>query len=226
MNAHLDFAPTASYLSRIAEPALRTLIVAGAAGVSLAALKISGTKARLAVWRGVLGVAVAMPLLSFLLPSLQVAVPLIQKSPVAREAVTPVLPPVFTGKFDLTQAAQMAAVRDAVRDDVRASEYKLEAEARASRATRSTRASRLLQSLGSSRDSWMAWSIAQSANLLSRARWPSCISRDSYALARACSPESSSARVSPEKQKRFAIRARSSISISVPTLWAFANPRG
>jgi beta-lactamase regulating signal transducer with metallopeptidase domain len=140
MNAHLDFAPTASYLSRIAEPALRTLIVAGAAGVSLAALKISGTKARLAVWRGVLGVAVAMPLLSFLLPSLQVAVPLIQKSPVAREAVTPVLPPVFTGKFDLTQAAQMAAVRDAVRDDVRASEYKLEAEARASRATRSTRA--------------------------------------------------------------------------------------
>ncbi len=140
MNVHLDFAPAASYLSRVAEPALRTLIVAGAAGASLAALKISGTKAKLAVWRGVLGVAVAMPLLSFLLPSLPVAVPLIQKSPVAREAETPVLPPVFTGKFDLTQAAQMAAVRDGVRDDVRASEYKLEAEARASRTTRSTRA--------------------------------------------------------------------------------------
>ena len=63
MNSHLEFGPAASYLARVAEPAIRTLVVAGAAGVSLAALKISGTTARLAVWRGVLGVAVAMPVL-------------------------------------------------------------------------------------------------------------------------------------------------------------------
>jgi beta-lactamase regulating signal transducer with metallopeptidase domain len=131
MNAHLEFGPTASYLARVAEPALRTLVVAGAAGVSLAALKISGTTARLAVWRGVLGVAVAMPLLSFLVPSIPVAVPLIDKSPVVSEALRPVLAPMFTGRFEHTQAAEMAQVR--------AGQQITEAPDRLARAARATR---------------------------------------------------------------------------------------
>lgn len=131
MNSHLEFGPAASYLARVAEPAIRTLVVAGAAGVSLAALKISGTTARLAVWRGVLGVAVAMPLLSFLVPSIPVAVPLIDKSPVVSEALRPVLAPMFTGRFEHTQAAEMAQVR--------AGQQIVEAPDRLARAARLTR---------------------------------------------------------------------------------------
>ena len=131
MNAHMDIGPTASYLARVAEPALRTLVVAGAAGVSLAALKISGTRAKLAVWRGVLGVAVAMPLLSFLVPSISVAVPVLDKSPAVSEALRPVLAPLFTGRFEHTQAAEMAQVR--------ADEQLTEAPDRLARSARVTR---------------------------------------------------------------------------------------
>ncbi len=90
MSAHLEMAPMSSYLSRVAEPALRSLIVAGAVGVSLAALRVSGTKMKLAAWRGVLGVALAMPLLSFALPAMPFSMAFLDKSPLVRDAIRPI----------------------------------------------------------------------------------------------------------------------------------------
>lgn len=90
MSAHLEIAPISSYLSRVAEPALRSLVVAGAVGVSLAALRVSGTKMKLAAWRGVLGVAVAMPLLSFALPAMPFSMAFLDKAPMVRDAIRPI----------------------------------------------------------------------------------------------------------------------------------------
>jgi beta-lactamase regulating signal transducer with metallopeptidase domain len=90
MSAHLQIASMSSYLSRVAEPALRSLAVAGAVGVSLAALRVSGTKMKLAAWRGVLGVAVAMPVLSFALPPMPFSMAFLDRAPAVRDAIQPI----------------------------------------------------------------------------------------------------------------------------------------
>jgi hypothetical protein len=90
MNAHIEIGPTAEYLSRVAVPAMRSLIVAGAAAASLYALRISGTKVRLAVWRSVLGVALAMPLLSFVVPAMPMSMKFLDATPAVRDALRPI----------------------------------------------------------------------------------------------------------------------------------------
>ena len=91
MNVHLDLAPTASVLSRLAAPAARSLVVAAAVGVTLAALRVSGARVKLTVWRSVLCVALAMPLLSFVVPPVAVPMNFLDRAPLLRDALRPVV---------------------------------------------------------------------------------------------------------------------------------------
>ena len=64
-----------SLLVQIANPALRTLALAGAAGVGLAAFRVKAPSVRLFTWTAVLYVALAMPVLGWMLPALPIPMP-------------------------------------------------------------------------------------------------------------------------------------------------------
>jgi beta-lactamase regulating signal transducer with metallopeptidase domain len=64
-----------SFLMQLLSPAARTLVLAGAAGLALSALRVKATSARLFTWKAVLYAALAMPLLGWALPRLTVPVP-------------------------------------------------------------------------------------------------------------------------------------------------------
>jgi len=64
-----------SLLVQIANPALRTLALAGAAGVGLAAFRVKAPSVRLFAWTAVLYVALAMPVLGWMLPALPIPMP-------------------------------------------------------------------------------------------------------------------------------------------------------
>ncbi len=68
-----------NFLAQVLQPAARSLVFAGVAGVALVAFRVRSVALRLAVWRAVLLVALAMPLLGLLLPPLPVFVPLAAK---------------------------------------------------------------------------------------------------------------------------------------------------
>lgn len=59
----------------LVDSALRATVVAAAAGIGLAAFRVKATSLRLWTWNGVLGAALAMPLLAALLPAVSVPVP-------------------------------------------------------------------------------------------------------------------------------------------------------
>jgi beta-lactamase regulating signal transducer with metallopeptidase domain/peptidoglycan hydrolase CwlO-like protein len=63
------------FVTYLAEPALRSLVIGCAAGIGLAAFRVKRVTARLLVWTAVLCTALAMPLLGVLLPRLPLAVP-------------------------------------------------------------------------------------------------------------------------------------------------------
>ena len=63
------------FVSYLAEPALRSLVIGCAAAIALAAFRVKRVGARLLVWTAVLCAALAMPLLGVLLPRLPLAVP-------------------------------------------------------------------------------------------------------------------------------------------------------
>jgi beta-lactamase regulating signal transducer with metallopeptidase domain len=73
-------------LSQLANPAGRALAIACVAGLGLVAFRVKDTSVRLFAWTGVLYVALAMPLLGWLLPSLPVAPPVFLKSLIAQQA--------------------------------------------------------------------------------------------------------------------------------------------
>ncbi|MGB8673968.1 MAG: M56 family metallopeptidase [Candidatus Acidiferrales bacterium] len=79
-----------AFLAHVAGPAVRSLLVAGIAASALAALRVKDASARLAVWKMVLCVALAMPALVWALPALPVpiffAVPAEANVPSARAA--------------------------------------------------------------------------------------------------------------------------------------------
>ncbi len=62
-------------IRHLADPALRTILLAVAAALTLRLLRVKNTSAELAVWTGVLYAALALPLLGRLLPALPVHVP-------------------------------------------------------------------------------------------------------------------------------------------------------
>jgi beta-lactamase regulating signal transducer with metallopeptidase domain len=70
---------SANFSAHILQPAARSLAFACLAGLALAAFRVRHVALRLAVWRAVLLVAFAMPLLGLLLPPLPVFVPLAAK---------------------------------------------------------------------------------------------------------------------------------------------------
>ena len=75
-------------LVQIANPAVRALPLAGAAGLGLAIFRVKTTSARLSTWRVVLYAALALPLLGWLLPPLAIPVPALVQSPNVQDAVT------------------------------------------------------------------------------------------------------------------------------------------
>ncbi|HXT87013.1 MAG TPA: M56 family metallopeptidase [Verrucomicrobiae bacterium] len=66
---------TSSFLTYLAEPAVRSLLVGSAAAVALVALRLKRAPARLQVWTAVLCAALAMPLLGVMLPKMPLAIP-------------------------------------------------------------------------------------------------------------------------------------------------------
>ncbi len=70
---------SANFAAHILQPAARSLAFACVAGVALVAFRVRSVALRLAIWRAVLLVALAMPLLGLLLPPLPVFVPLAAK---------------------------------------------------------------------------------------------------------------------------------------------------
>jgi beta-lactamase regulating signal transducer with metallopeptidase domain/archaellum component FlaC len=63
------------FVSYLAEPALRSLVIGCAAAIGLAAFRVKRVTARLLVWTAVLCAALTMPLLGVFLPRLPLAVP-------------------------------------------------------------------------------------------------------------------------------------------------------
>jgi beta-lactamase regulating signal transducer with metallopeptidase domain len=70
---------SANFAAHVVQPAARSLAIACIAGLVLAAFRVRSLPVRLAIWRAVLLVALAMPLLGLLLPPLPVFVPLAAK---------------------------------------------------------------------------------------------------------------------------------------------------
>ena len=70
---------SANFSAHVLEPAARSLAFACFAGLALAAFRVRSVALRLAIWRTVLVVALAMPLLGQLLPPLPIFVPLAEK---------------------------------------------------------------------------------------------------------------------------------------------------
>jgi beta-lactamase regulating signal transducer with metallopeptidase domain len=70
---------SAGFSAHLLQPAARSLAFACFAGLALAAFRVRHLELRLTIWRAVLLVALAMPLLSLLLPPLPVFVPLAAK---------------------------------------------------------------------------------------------------------------------------------------------------
>jgi beta-lactamase regulating signal transducer with metallopeptidase domain len=84
---------SANFAAHVLQPAARSLAFACVAGLILAAFHVRSVALRLAIWRTVLVVALAMPLLGLLLPPLPVFVPLaakfVRERPAAEIAPTP-----------------------------------------------------------------------------------------------------------------------------------------
>ena len=92
LSPYLD--ASANFAAHVLQPAARSLAFACVAGLVLAAFRVRSIALRLGIWRAVLLVALAMPLLGLLLPPLPVFVPLVARfvpatAPVAEIAPAP-----------------------------------------------------------------------------------------------------------------------------------------
>jgi beta-lactamase regulating signal transducer with metallopeptidase domain len=66
---------SSSFLMQIAEPAARSIVLGCFAAAALGAFRVKSVSAKLFVWRGVLLVALAMPVIGWVAPAIRVAVP-------------------------------------------------------------------------------------------------------------------------------------------------------
>jgi beta-lactamase regulating signal transducer with metallopeptidase domain len=71
---------SSTLLAQLANPAVRVLALAAAAGLGLAAFRVKATNVRLLTWTAVLYAALAIPLAAWMLPSLQVPTPSFARS--------------------------------------------------------------------------------------------------------------------------------------------------
>lgn len=76
-------------LMQLAESAVRAVILASAAGIVLAALRVKSTSARLYTWSAVLYAALAMPLLGWMLPPLSISMPAVFPSATVQTSQAP-----------------------------------------------------------------------------------------------------------------------------------------
>ena len=66
---------SSTLLTHLANPAARALVLAGVTALGMLAFRVKATSLRLFLWRGVLYAAIAMPLLTLLLPPLSIPAP-------------------------------------------------------------------------------------------------------------------------------------------------------
>jgi beta-lactamase regulating signal transducer with metallopeptidase domain len=66
---------SADFLMHLLNPAVRALMLAGAAGLALAVFRVKAASARLFAWKTVLYAALAMPLLGWMLPAIAIQTP-------------------------------------------------------------------------------------------------------------------------------------------------------
>ena len=103
---------SANFSAHILQPAARSLAFACVAGLVLAAFRIRSVALRLAIWRIVLLVALAMPLLGLLLPPLPVFVPLAAKfvSAQSAEEIAPA-PEIHSRAISVNQVAHSSSTK-------------------------------------------------------------------------------------------------------------------
>jgi beta-lactamase regulating signal transducer with metallopeptidase domain len=97
---------SASFSAHVLEPAARSVAFACVAGLVLAAFRVRSIALRLAIWRTVLLVALAMPFLGQLLPPLPVFVPLAEKF--VREQTPTQITPATESNFSAIGVNQVA----------------------------------------------------------------------------------------------------------------------
>ena len=90
LSPYLD--ASANFAAHVLQPAARSLAFACVAGLVLAAFRVRSIALRLGIWRAVLLVALAMPLLGLLLPPLPVFVPLVARFVPATPPVAEIAP--------------------------------------------------------------------------------------------------------------------------------------
>ena len=103
-----DFIDRASTLliSEVGTSAVRSLVLAGVTAASLAALRPKSTSVRLFLWTSVLYASMALPVLGWLLPALQVPVPGFLETRIAAKAMTdPVAARAVPATSDLSQTS-------------------------------------------------------------------------------------------------------------------------
>ena len=86
---------TSAFLTYLAEPAVRSLLVGGLAALALVALRVNRAPARLQVWTAVLCAALAMPFLGMMLPRMPLAIPASAIEKVSRDLPLPVWRPIL-----------------------------------------------------------------------------------------------------------------------------------
>jgi len=103
---------SANFAAHVLQPAARSLAFACVAGLVLAAFRVRSIALRVAIWRTVLVVALAMPLLGLLLPPLPVFVPLAAKF-VREQPAAEIAPPpeVHSRVISVNQIAQSSSTR-------------------------------------------------------------------------------------------------------------------
>ena len=102
----------ANFSAHILQPAARSLAFACVAGLVLAAFRVRSVALRLTIWRTVLVVALAMPLLGLLLPPLSVFVPLVAKFvPVELAAEVAPPPAIHSRAISVNQVAHSGSTK-------------------------------------------------------------------------------------------------------------------
>jgi beta-lactamase regulating signal transducer with metallopeptidase domain len=103
---------SANFAVHILQPAARSLAFACIAGLVLVAFRVRSVALRLAIWRTVLLVALAMPLLGLLLPPLPVFVPLAAKFiPAERSAEIAPPPAIHSRAISFNQIAHSSSTK-------------------------------------------------------------------------------------------------------------------
>lgn len=103
---------SANFSVHVLQPAARSLAFACVAGLALAAFRVRSVALRLAIWRTVLLVALAMPVLGLLLPPLPIFVPFIAKfMPTVPAAEIALAPEFHSSTIIVNQVARSSSTR-------------------------------------------------------------------------------------------------------------------